>query len=166
MSTAYLKTKHPANHHVILDPSIEAKHQQIGGVPKLAEASASAEKIPPDIDDIFIDLRMVNQGSNERRCNGEIRRMTDELEEFELSFVYGVESSSHDVYEYTDDLENLVLDFVASTVLICAGESDTYTVPVPRSQHLAGEMRDLGVVRIRYPEYGEITTIGEFYHCS
>jgi hypothetical protein len=89
--------------------------------------------------------------------------MTDGLEEFELSFVYGVESSSNDVCEYTDDLENLVLDFVASTVLICTGESDTFAVQ--RSQHLAGEIRDSGVVRIRYPEYGEITTIGEFHHC-
>lgn len=84
---------------------------------------------------------------------------TEGLEEFELSFMYGIESSSNDVYEITDDMENLILDFIASTVLVCASEHDFQTVQ--RSKRIDRGIRESGAVRIRYPEYGEITSICE-----
>ena len=109
---------------------------------------------------VFDDLRNVNRGKNERKCNTNMP--TESLKEFELSFVYGIESSSDDVYEYTDDMESLILNIVASTVLICASQSDAHISQ--RSKRLDGGIRDSGAVRIRYPEYGEITSICESFN--
>ncbi|KAL3763820.1 hypothetical protein ACHAWU_001880 [Discostella pseudostelligera] len=124
---------------------------------KSAEPSLSPVGLPKDTDDVFDDLRNVNRGKNERKCNTNMP--TESLKEFELSFMYSIESSSNDVYEYTDDMESLILDIVASTVLICASQSDAHISQ--RSKRLDGGIRDSGAVRIRYPEYGEITSISD-----
>jgi hypothetical protein len=75
------------------------------------------------------------------------------VEEFELSFVYGVESTNDDA-SFIDEMENLILDLVATSVLRCAGEGEAQAVQV-RSR----AVDDVGVVRIRYPEHGEVTSI-------
>jgi len=124
-------------------------------------STSSLNSTEPITDDIFIELRNVNRGKNERKCNTN-NMPTESLKEFELSFMYGIESSSNDVYEYTDDMESLILDIVASTVLICASQSDAHISQ--RSKRLDGGIRDSGAVRIRYPEYGEITSICESFN--
>ena len=84
---------------------------------------------------------------------------TEKTKEFEVSFMYGVESLSTDIIELTDDLENLILDIVATTVLTCAGEAGTHATQW--RQRSKGAIEEMGVVRIRYPEYGEITSMCE-----
>jgi hypothetical protein len=48
-------------------------------------------------DDIFGNTRMIDPEANERHCNDKLHRMSrGSVEEFELSFVYGVESTNDD----------------------------------------------------------------------
>ena len=123
------------------------------------------------VDDIFGDMRTsVNPLSgirvldNERKCDkGMIspQNKTEVEEEFEVSFVYGVETSLIlDEHSFLDDLEGLILDVVANSVLRCfyrgviGGDSGG---GVQSSTLRRGEVGDedtgtaTSVVRIRYP---------------
>ena len=147
--------KHAANHHASIVTPIEPKSPKAEHSPKSTtkqnKPSSFTEIIHANADDKFIDLRMVNQETKERKCKSYMS--AESLEEFEVTFAYSVESSSLDVYEITDDMENLILDFVASSMLICASEG---------GKHMDEGISEWGAVRIRYPEYGETTTISEF----
>jgi hypothetical protein len=97
---------------------------------------------------------MIDPEVNERHCNDKLRAMSHEVvEEFELSFVYGVEATTKDA-SFVDEMENLILDLVSTSVLRCAGEGEAQAVQL-RSRGVD----DVGVVRIRYPEHGEVTSI-------
>ena len=115
-------------------------------------------------DDIFDTTRMIDLEANERHCNDKLETMFHEaFEEFELSFVYGVEATTEDA-SFVDEMENLILDFVATSVLRCAGEGEAQAVQL-RSRGVD----DVGVVRIRYPKHGEVTSICKslwFLHAS
>lgn len=77
-------------------------------------------------------------------------------DEFEVSFLYSVESSQPS-YEYIDDLEDWILYYVANkTALSCAGVDGgtSYVLPAGRE----GKSR-AGVIKVRYPEDGESTSI-------
>jgi len=137
---------------------------------------------PPGTDDIFNDLRIGGQdhplgddddgGYNERRCEGRLRGILPERrEEFDVGFAYGVELSapSWSEEEYEDlmgELQRLILDFVAASVLMCPNDDDYATVPRsaagpvrPYHEGAGGHARAPSVARIRYPEYGRITTM-------
>jgi hypothetical protein len=107
---------------------------------------------------------MIDPEVNERHCNDKIQTTSHEaVEEFELSFVYGVEATT-EYASFVDEMENLILDFVATSVLRCAGEDEEQAVQL-RSRGVD----DVGVVRIRYPEHGEVTSICKsswFLHTS
>lgn len=66
--------------------------------------------------------------------------------------MYGVTSSSNDILEFIDELENIILDFVAMTMLTCASGSKVLS---------EGGIKELGVVIVCYPEYGETRSICE-----
>jgi hypothetical protein len=100
---------------------------------------------------------MIDPEANERQCNDKMQTMSHEaVEEFELSFVYGIESTTEDAY-FIDEMESLILDLVATSVLRCAGVGEAQAVQL-RSRG-GGLHDDVGVVRIRYPEDGEVTSI-------
>ena len=84
---------------------------------------------------------MIDPEVNERHCSDKLQTMSHEaFEEFELSFVYGVEATTEDA-SFVDEMENLILDFVATSVLRCAGEGEAQAVQL-RSRGVD----DVGVV--------------------
>ena len=128
-------------------------------------------------DDIFgnIDVRMTDpllshhgNSAHEKKCNNKLRSIPqDAIEELEVSFAYGIESTSEEYDDLIEDMESLMLDFVATSVLQCSDESEG-------SSPVAAQLRkkknssqignndggnDSSVIRIRYPEYGQITTV-------
>jgi hypothetical protein len=67
--------------------------------------------------------------------------------------VYGVESKSHQNF-FISDLEDLFLDFLTTSVLRCAENVLHPSVQTRMNR----DVTDFGVIRIRYPERGEITS--------
>ena len=130
---------------------------------------------PTEDDDIFgnIDVRMadpVGHGNSayERKCNNMLRSIPqDAIEEIEVSFAYGIESTTEDYDDLIEDLESLILDFIATSVLQCSDESEEGSSQVAAQLRKKRNGRKIGnddgddssVVRISYPEYGQITTI-------
>lgn len=74
-----------------------------------------------------------------------------------MSFEYGIESTSKDVSDLIDEMESLILDFVATSALRCAREGNAQAVQLRSGGKDA--IGYAGVVRIRYPVYGEVTSI-------
>ncbi len=135
---------------------LEARYNPTSSL-KLARTPSSIESSirsnPPGAGDVFNNLQQSNHGPNDRKCSDILLMSTKERqEEFEISFQYGVTSSSSDAFELTDDLENRILDHISSIALICASESNVQS---------EGGIEEMGVIRIRYPEYGEITSMCE-----
>lgn len=112
------------------------------------------------VDDIFNDdlARVRRSGpSYDRKCDAQLEsEMNKATKEYEISFMYGVETNT-DSYYFIDDLENLILDFVATSVLRCFGIGQQ-SVQLRRKDD---EGNFAGVTRIRYPEYGEVTSMCE-----
>ena len=81
--------------------------------------------------------------------------------EFELSFVYGVMSSTPDANDFIDDLERLIIDFVATSMLRCAGDGSSETpqlLQLRKREDGKGGDEVTGVIRVRYPEQLGLTT--------
>jgi hypothetical protein len=116
---------------------------------------------PTISDDIFeVKQRTIDPDANERECSDVLRALPQETaKEFEVSFEYGVESTSRDISDLIVEMESLILDFVATSVLRCAGVGSAQAVQL-RSVG-GGAIGYVGVVRIRFPEYGEVTSICE-----
>jgi len=103
---------------------------------------------------------MIDPEVNERQCNDNLHMMSrEDAEEFEVSFVYGVESSSK-YASFVEEMDSLILDLVATSVLRCSGEGEAQAVQL-RSRG-GGALGDVGVVRIRYPMQGGTTSICKY----
>ncbi|KAL3826888.1 hypothetical protein ACHAXA_000856 [Cyclostephanos tholiformis] len=134
-------------------------------LPPMSGSSAPVPTVPTALtssptlsDDIFdAKTRMIDPEANERHCNDNLKSISREAsKEFEVSFVYGVESNSEDD-TFVDEIESLILDLLATSMLRCSGEGEAQAVPLrTRGGEILG---DVGVVRIRYPEYGKVTSI-------
>ena len=84
-----------------------------------------------------------------------------QAEEFELSFVYGVMSSSPDANDFIDDMERLIVDFVATSMLRCAGDGSSETpqlLQLRKREDGKGGDEVTGVIRVRYHEQLGLTT--------
>ena len=124
----------------------------------------------PLVDDIFdanAEARMIDPEGydhldpvmNERQCNDDILEalMSEADEEFEVSFVYGLETSTDDAL-IIDNMETLILDFVATSVLRCSEDAQA----VQSRSREGRKLRGVGVVRVRYPEDGLRTSICKY----
>ena len=100
---------------------------------------------------------MIDPEVNDRHCNDKLKMTSSEAtKEFEVSFVYGVKSTTEDD-SFVDEMESLILDLVATSMLRCSGEGEAQAVQLrTRGGDVLG---DVGVVRIRYPEYEGVTSI-------
>ena len=144
----------------------------------ILDMTSTTSTTAPMVDDIFgTEKRMIDpdQAPNvhERKCDEDSLQSMPKgsVKEFEVSFVYGVESSSRDYSDYIDELETLILDYTATSVLRCPGgavdASNVYqSVQVRKKRNSDGYDDDhdtatTSVVRIRYPEYGQITTMSK-----
>ena len=127
----------------------------------------------PLVDDIFnadteAEARMIDPEGydhldpvmNERQCNYDILEalMSEADEEYEVSFVYGLETSTDDASFIIDNMETLILDFVATSVLRCSGDAQAVQSRSREGRKLSG----VGVVRVRYPEDGLRTSICKY----
>jgi hypothetical protein len=140
------------------------------------EGSTSSSSSPSiSTDDIFDNIPRSRiaplNATLVRQCTDIIQTLSSRgkpLDEFEVSFVYGVETLTEDV-SYIGNLENLILDLVAKSVLRCdsnGAKKDVIQSSVDAVQQLrstgvgeGGEMEYIGVVKIRYPRRGQVTTI-------
>ena len=117
----------------------------------------------------------------ERKCDDELRNIPKEdVREFELPFVYGLESTSDSVDLLIQDLEEIIIDFVAISVLRCS--SNGHAKSAKTGQRGAADGRGgggasaAGVLRIRYPGSSKakrrkgtndgITSVGECGPCG
>lgn len=114
------------------------------------------------VDDIFIDdLGMRRSGPlYERICGGLSSSVLKGIStEFDVAFVFGVETTTSS-YDYIDDLEILVLDFVSASVLECIDDEEQSLQLLRREDTIPSR----GVVRVRYPPQGKITSMGKVYY--
>jgi hypothetical protein len=142
-----------------LQPSSSAMTSTSAPVPTAPRVPTSSPTIS---DDIFgVKQRTIDHDANERECSDALRALPQEtVEEFEVSFEYGIESTSRDISDLIDEMESLILDFVATSVLRCTGDGNAQAVQLRSGG--GGAVGYAGVVRIRYPEYGEVTSICEW----
>ena len=111
----------------------------------------------PTVIDMFGNLRVADSASTERICSDTIRLVpADRRDEFEVAFMYSVEFDSADIHDFVDDLENLILDFAAKSVLDCESENEIDAVEYRK---LKAKNVYEGVIGIRYPEFGQITSV-------
>lgn len=113
--------------------------------------------LSPTADDGFDNLRVVDSRANERMCSDTIglvpRERSDELV---VAFRYEVEYNFTDIHDYIDDLESLILDFVAKSVLRCSRGNDPDAVQLRKLEE--GTTKNIGVIGVRYPANGQITS--------
>jgi len=84
---------------------------------------SSAPSPAPSVytDDIFDEFRRFDPVHYKRKCDEQLYEvMPERREEFELSFEYGVESARGDYHDYVEELEGLILDYLAASVLRCS----------------------------------------------
>ena len=101
-------------------------------------------------DDLFNDLIRTGPLPQERSCFSKMDpKLIDSSEEIEISFVYGVESKTVD-YFFLDELEELILDFLEVSILMCF---DGGLQTAPQVWRIDNEQDTVaGVMRVRYPE--------------
>ena len=115
----------------------------------------------PSVNGVFADLRVSNSATTERICGANNIRLVskDRLDEVEIVFMYGVEYTSADIHDNIDDLETLILDSVAKSVLNCASVDNGADAVESRMIEEAAANANEGVIGVRYPEFGPITSI-------
>ena len=115
----------------------------------------------PSVNEVFADLRVSSSATTERNCGvkniGLVSK--DRLDEVEIVFMYGVEYTSADIHDNIDDLETLILDSVAKSVLNCASVDNGADAVESRMIEEAAANANEGVIGVRYPEFGPITSI-------
>ncbi|KAL3770554.1 hypothetical protein ACHAWU_007826 [Discostella pseudostelligera] len=112
----------------------------------------------PTVNGVFGNMRVADPAANERICSDTLRLIPEDgRDEFEVAFMYAVEYQSVDIHDHIDDLETLILDFVAKSVLKCAVATDSDVVETRK----LGEAENAfeGFIGVRYPEFGQITSI-------
>ena len=122
------------------------------------------EEVTPD--DLTLTLRsntlIQSQPVYESNCN-EINPPQKKVDEFELSFIYAVESMQPN-YAYIDDLEDWILYYVAKATLYdCSVDKSASQFlrsnAVVEDDHVADEVEFSGVVKVRYPQDGHGITV-------
>jgi hypothetical protein len=111
-----------------------------------------------EVDDIFGDPQKSVRSSptHDRKCSNVDTNMRSDTEEIAIRFVYGMETKSQGDY-LISDVEDLILDFLTTSVLRCtAGVLQTSVKP-----RMNRDVIDFGVIRIRYPGNGDITSISK-----
>ena len=77
------------------------------------------------------------------------------LDEFELSFIYAVEST-REKYDYIDDLEDWILYFIAKSTLSCADANSPHLLRSPKED--GRQPLPAGVVKVQHSQDGEVTS--------
>ena len=109
-----------------------------------------------ETDDIFGDpLRLRSNPTFDRKCNN-VDFDRSKTEEIAIKFIYGVESMSRQNF-FVGDLEELILDFLTTSLLRC-DESSLQANVQPRVNQ---EVTNFGVVRIRYPDNGDTASLSK-----
>eukprot|EP00804_Cyclotella_cryptica_P010241 CCRYP_016705-RA/>CCRYP_016705-RA protein AED:0.19 eAED:0.19 QI:249/0.5/0.33/0.66/1/1/3/0/1773 len=124
-------------------------------IPTLISNITTPPPVNRDTDDIFGGMLKSTRSSPayDRKCSNVDIDTRMNAEEIEIKFVYGVETKTHKQY-FIDDMENVILDFLTTSVLRCA-EDDLEPTIQPR---MTNGVFNFGVLRIRYPTNGEITS--------
>ena len=105
---------------------------------------------------------MFDPNTKERQCDVFLSALPQEtVEEIELSFVYGVESITEGIHSLIDEMDTLVLDFLAMSVLRCTGEEGVQAVQLRSGLEGGNTIGYMGVVRIRFADYGSVSSICE-----
>ncbi|KAL9187715.1 hypothetical protein ACHAXT_006093 [Thalassiosira profunda] len=164
----YLKADSPRasvwqeNLQCVSEVRVPGQDGDSGGLVPSSPADAGVPSAAPTafVDDIF-SVRLVDPTAYERKCEHSFRGVSPEkLKEFELTFVYGVESMTENVDDLVEDMESLILDLVGTSVLRCSIESSATSVQLRRSDGV-GDGGVAGVIRVRYPEFGDITSTAQ-----
>jgi hypothetical protein len=126
--------------------------------PTGAGTGTSAPSITPT--EFIDDLLQVRSGLlPERSCLDKVDpKLLDSSEEIEISFLYGVESKTAD-YFFLDELERLILDFLQVSILMCLEDGEQVS---PQVWKIDDRQDTAGVIRVRYPELGEASTMCKF----
>jgi len=73
----------------------------------------------PSASNESVDLRMNHPDIYERKCDDNPEVPETDIDEYEVSFEYGVESTSNTIY-FIDELGRMILDFLAISVMRCS----------------------------------------------
>eukprot|EP00986_Skeletonema_menzelii_P006718 scaffold2550_cov153-Skeletonema_menzelii.AAC.6 len=111
---------------------------------------------PTEFEDDLLEIR--SGISPERNCLDKVEpELIDLSEEIEISVVYGVESTTADIF-FLDELEGLILDFLQISIMMCLEGGER----APRVWKIDDQQDTAGVIRVRYPEIGEASTMCKF----
>jgi len=139
-------------------PSLEPSDQpSISPAPKPRSVSLSS-----------IAARRRSEPVYESNCNESMQNLINNssqaVDEFEVSFVYAVESRQPN-YDYMKDLEDWILYYVAETTLSCDDDKISSQFLLRSGGELENDYNDEqqrslgGVIKVRYPQDGsEITS--------
>jgi hypothetical protein len=123
--------------------------------------SPTGTNVPSSVPTEFVDdiLQIRSASLPERSCLDKVDpTLIDLSEEIEISFLYGVESKTAD-YFFLDELEGLILDFLQVSILMCLEDGKQ---AAPRVWKIDDQQDTAGVIRVRYPEIGEASTMCKF----
>jgi hypothetical protein len=84
--------------------------------------------------------------------------LLDRSQEIEISFLYGVQSKTVDHF-YLEELEGLILDFLRVSIVMCLDDGER---AAPQVWKIDDQQDAAGVIRVRYPEIEDVSTICKF----
>lgn len=112
------------------------------------------------VDDLLNDLDL--KRSNllpEIDCHNMVDpQLLDRSQEIEISFLYGVQSKTVNHF-YVEELEGLILDFLRVSIVMCLDDGER---AAPQVWKIDDQQDDAGVMRVRYPEVDDPSTICKF----
>ena len=112
------------------------------------------------VDDLLNDLDL--KRSNllpEIDCHNMVDpQLLDRSQEIEISFLYGVQSKTVDHF-YLEELEGLILDFLRVSIVMCLDDGEQ---AAPQVWKIDDQQDAAGVIRVRYPEIQDVSTICKF----
>ena len=124
--------------------------------------SPTASSMPSTSPTVFTDdLLEIRSGTlPERSCLDKVdQELIDLSEEIEISVVYGVESTTADIF-FLGELEGLILDFLQVSIMTCSEGGEGAS---PRLWKIDDQQDSAGVIRVRYPES---STMCKFDRCE
>ena len=89
-------------------------------------------------------------------------QLLDRSQEIEISFLYGVQSKTVDHF-YLEELEGLILDFLRVSIVMCLDDGEQ---AAPQVWKIDDQQDAAGVIRVRYPEFEDPSTICKFHPLS
>ena len=78
----------------------------------------------PSASEESVDLRMNHPDIYERKCDDNPEVSETDIDEYEVSFEYGVDSTSNTIH-FIDELGRMILDFLAISVMRCSETGQT-----------------------------------------